>query len=120
MFLTSIVPLGYIFATLPWHLYLLEALHALGMAMVIPPWGGIFIRHAEKGKEAFCWSLESSGIGISAGVAGITGGLIAKAFGFLPLFLGVSILTMTATFLLFLIRKELLTKGKVILIPKQY
>ena len=70
-FLSSLTPLGYIFSFLPWHIYILQSIHAFGIAMSIPAWGGIFMRHIDKGKEAFSWSLESSSIGIGAGIAGI-------------------------------------------------
>lgn len=112
-FLASLVPLGFIFAFLPWHIYFLQVIHAIGMAMAVPPWGGIFTRHIDKGKEAMTWGLESSSIGIGAGIAGIAGGIIAKTFGFTPLFIGMSILGMISAFLFFLIKKDILPKGKV-------
>jgi len=108
--LASFTPLGFIFATLPWHMYVLQGVHALGMAMAIPSWSGIFTRHIEKGREAFCWSLDSSALGIGAGIAGIIGGTIAKIFGFTPLFIGVSVLGIVAALLFLLIRKDLLPK----------
>jgi len=122
--LTSLVPIGFIFATLPWHMYVLQAIHAITMASVIPSWSGIFTRHIEKRREAFCWSLESSSIGVGAGIAGIVGGIIVKTFGsFVPLLIGVSILELIASFLLLLIKKELLLKPKkekILTIPKVY
>ena len=118
IFLSSLVPLGYIFAKLPWHIYLLQIVHAIGMAMNIPAWGGIFVRHVDKGKEALSWSLESSAIGIGTGIAGILGGTIAKVFGFVPLFILVFLLGMVSAFLLFLISKDLIPKDKVFPIPK--
>lgn len=118
IFLSSLVPLGYIFAKLPWHIYFLQIIHALGMAMNIPAWGGIFVRHVDKGKEALSWGLESSAIGIGAGIAGILGGTIAKFFGFTPLFIGVFSLGVISGLLLFLISKDLIVKDKVFPIPK--
>lgn len=120
MILTSLVPLGFIFVTLPWHLYVIQGIHAVGMAMVIPAWGGIFIRHVDKGKEAMSFGLESSSLSFGIGIAGIVGGIIAKNFGFLPIFIGVSILGMIATLLLFLIAKDLIPKEKVFPITKPH
>jgi DHA1 family quinolone resistance protein-like MFS transporter len=108
--LASLTPIGFIFATLPWHIYALQGVHALGLAMAVPSWSAIFTRHIEKGKEAFSWSLDSSSIGLSAGVAGVLGGTTAKIFGFAPLFIGVSIFGLMAAFLFFLIRKDMLPK----------
>jgi predicted MFS family arabinose efflux permease len=112
MFLASFIPLGFIFASLPWHIYALQAIHAIAMAMAIPPWGGIFVRHIDKGKEAMTWGAESSSVGIGVGVAGIIGGTIAKILGFTPLFIGVSILGMVSVCLLLLISKNLIVKPK--------
>jgi len=117
-FLASLAPLGFIFASLPWHMYTLQGIHAVGAALSLPAWCGIFTRHIDKGKEAQSWALDSSAIGIGAGVAGIIGGVIAKTFGFIPLFVGVSILGIISALLCILIKKELLPKEKVILIPK--
>ncbi len=117
-FLASATPFGLIFASLPWHIYLLTTIHALGMAAAIPAWGGIFTRHIDKGKEAQSWALDSSALGIGAGVAGVIGGIIAKSFGFTPLFIAVGISGVISALLCILIREGLLPKGKVILIPK--
>ena len=119
--IASFVPIGFIFASLPWHIYLLQLVHALGMAMAIPSWAAIFTRHIEKKREAFCWSLDSSSIGLGSGVAGIAGGAIAEFFGFVPLFIGVSAMGIVAAFLLLLIKKELLpktSKERVFPLPK--
>jgi len=122
-FLASLTPIGFIFAALPWHIYILQGVHALGMAMAIPSWSAIFTRHIEKQKEAFCWSLDSSSIGLGAGVAAILGGAIAEIFGFVPLFVGVSVLGIIATSLFLLIRKQMLPKvpkDRVFPMPKSH
>lgn len=117
--LASLAPLGFIFASLPWHIYLVQALHAIGAGLALPAWCGIFTRHINKGKEAQSWALDSSALGIGAGVSGIVGGIIAKTFGFSPLFIGASVLGLIATLLCFLIKKNLIVpKKKTILIPK--
>lgn len=117
--LASLAPLGFIFASLPWHIYLIQALHAIGAGLALPAWCGIFTRHINKGKEAQSWALDSSALGIGAGVSGIVGGIIAKTFGFSPLFIGASVLGLIATFLCFLIKNNLIVpKKKTILIPK--
>jgi len=115
----SLVPLGYLFIKQPWHLYLLQSFYALCMAFVVPSWSGIFTRHAEKGREAFCWSLESSGLGIGTGAAGILGGILVKAIGFNLLFFFVFALTFISAFLLLFARNHLTkTKAKVYPLPK--
>lgn len=120
-FLMSLTPIGFIFATMPWHMYLLQLIHGFAMAVALPAWSAIFTRHIEKRREAFCWSLDSSSIGLGAGFAGIVGGTIAEFFGFIPLFIGVSILGLIAGMVLLFIRGTILPKvpGKgVFSIPK--
>lgn len=111
--LASFVPLGFIFASLPWHMYVLEGIHAVGIAFANPSWAAIFTRHIDKGKEALSWGIEDSSWGIGAGLAGIVGGSVAKAFGFTPLFVGVFVFGAIASFLLLLIAKDLLPKEKI-------
>lgn len=101
--IVSFVPLGYIFSYLPWHIYLLQFLYAVGMACVVPTWAGIFTRHIDRGKENFEWSMESTSLGIAAGVTGAVGGLIGSVIGFKFLFLAVSVFTLGAGLVLFFI-----------------
>ena len=108
--LASLTPIGFIFAIFPWQIYTLQTIHALGLALAVPSWSAIFTRHIEKGEEAFSWSLDSSSIGLGAGIAGMLGGVIAKVFGFAPLFIGVSVFGLTAAFLFLLIKNDLLPK----------
>lgn len=106
LFVVGFVPLGYLVSTQPWHIYLLQVLHAIGMAMALPSWLAIFTRHIDKGKEAFEWSMETTSISMGAGIAGGLGGIIASVFGFKILFVFVSTLTFFAGILLLLIRNN--------------
>jgi len=110
MFIANLVPLGYIFSTEPWHIFTLEIVRALAMACVIPTWSGIFTRHINKGREAFSWSLESTGIGFAAGFAGAFGGLIASALGFKAVFVLVSMFGLLSSAALLLIKKNIFLK----------
>ncbi len=65
-----------------WQLYLVQLLHAVAMSLYIPSWSGMFSRHLDKEHYSLDWSLDSTAIGISAGVTGALGGILAKAFGF--------------------------------------
>lgn len=119
--LTSLVPLGYIFASLVWHVYVLQIVYALGMAFVIPSWAGIFTRHIDKGREALSWSVDSSAFSIGTGISGIVGGVVAKNFGFIPLFIAISFMAASAAVLCLLIRNDIVPKGptgRVYPIPK--
>ena len=68
MYIANLIPLGYVFSSQPWHIYTFEFIRALAMACVVPTWYAIFTRHIDKDREAFSWSIESTGIGFAAGI----------------------------------------------------
>lgn len=113
--------LGYVFATLPWHIYGLQALFAIGMGMNIPGYNAIFTRHIDKGKEAFEWSVRSSLIGFGTGIAGALGGIIAYRFGFNILIVSVGIIMLISAFLPLLLLKEISARDKKIskIVPRK-
>ncbi|MFH1671459.1 MAG: MFS transporter [Candidatus Portnoybacteria bacterium] len=104
--LASLVVFGYIFSRLPWHIYVLEGLYAVGAAMNIPAYTAVFTRHIDKGKEASDWGIRSSLIGLGAGASGALGGIIANKFGFDALFIGVGIFVLLSAALPFFIKRE--------------
>jgi len=110
MYVANLVPLGYIFSTQPWHIFTLEFIRALAMACVVPTWSAIFTRHIDSGREAFSWSIESTGIGFAAGMAGAIGASLASIFGFKIVFVLVSIFGLMSSSSLLLIRHQLFLK----------
>lgn len=111
MYIANLIPLGYIFATQPWHIFILEFIRALAMACVIPTWSAIFTRHIDKGREAFSWSLESTGIGFATGLASAFGGVLASILGFKVVFFLVSLFGLTSSSTLLLIRNQIFLKN---------
>jgi len=103
---------AYIFTTLPWHIYVLQAFFGIGMAMTLPSWCAIFTRHIDKGKEAFEWSLQSSTVGLGTGITGAIGGVLVSSLGFYALFAIVGILVIIGDLLLLVIYKEIAGKNK--------
>jgi len=110
MYVANLGPLAYVFSTQPWHIFTIEIIRALAMACVIPTWAGIFTRHIDKGKEAFSWSMESTGIGFAAGIAGAFGGILASIVGFKVVFVLVSIFGLLSSSALLLIRGHVFSK----------
>jgi len=86
-FTISVVPFLYFFATTAQHIYFIQALYGLGLALAVPPWFAIFTRHIDKMKENIEWSFESVAIGISAAISSSLGGFLAQRYGFELLFL---------------------------------
>jgi predicted MFS family arabinose efflux permease len=111
LFIVGLVPLGYLLSSHPWHIYICQVVHAVGMAMALPSWLAIFTRHIDKGKEAFEWSMETTSIGAGAGIAGGFGGIVASVFGFNVLFYFVSILTIFSAFLYLFIKNDVSKRG---------
>ncbi|MFH1582304.1 MAG: MFS transporter [bacterium] len=103
---------AYIFSSLPWHIYLIQAFYSIGMAMNIPAWTAIFTRHIDKGKEAFEWAARSTAIGLGAGISGALGGLFVSKFGFGPLFIVMGIFILLSSLLLFIILWEISPRDK--------
>ncbi len=110
MFVANIIPIGYLFATQPWHIFALECVRGLAMSAVVPSSSALFTRHISRGWEAFSWSIDSTAVGIGAGFAGAVGGLLASAFGFRIVFVLVSAFGMLSTLILLLIRHKLYLK----------
>jgi len=110
--LASAVVFGYIFSRFAWHIYCLQVLYGIAMAMNVPAYTAVFTRHIDKGKEAFDWSVRSCLLGIGAGIAGALGGLIANRFGFNVLFFGVGSLILLGALFPLLIRKEISLSDK--------
>ena len=110
--LAALAIFGYIFSYLPWHIYALQTIYALGMGMNVPGYTAIFTRHIDRGREASDWSVRSALVGLGAGVAGALGGVIAQNFGFRTLFIGAASFVLLSAFLPLLITKEMLSKNK--------
>ena len=99
--LSSLTPFGYLMAKYPYHIYLLQSLQAISMAMALSGWTAIFTRHIDEGKEATEWGIDATMVGFGIGASGILGSMIAQIFGFKTLFILVGALgIIAATFLL--------------------
>ena len=110
MYVANLIPLGYLFSSQIWQIFLLEFIRGLAMACVIPTWSGIFTRHIDKGWEAFSWSIESTAIGFAFGFAAAFGGVMATILGFKIVFVLVSTFGLTASSVLLLIRNQIFPK----------
>ncbi len=107
MFITSLVPLAFVFAKTPMHLYVLQAIKGLSLGVVLSAWNAIFTRHIDKGKEATQWGLDSTALGLSAGLSGIVGGWLVTKYGFDIVFVLVSVLGMLGSGILLALREEI-------------
>lgn len=100
-FLSALVPLAYIFATKPAHLYIIQGFYGFIMAWAVPAWYSIFTRHVDKWRISFEWSLDSVfSVGLAAAGATALGGYIADKYGFTTLFLAASAISLLSSLLL--------------------
>ncbi|MEK7464693.1 MAG: MFS transporter [Patescibacteria group bacterium] len=110
--LVGLIPIAYVFASVPWHLYLIQILNGFLMAWVVPAWYAIFTRHVDKWRISFEWSLESVfSVGLANAGAAALGGILVDRVGFDALYIGASCVAVASSFLLLGLRKHLLQKG---------
>lgn len=111
-FVAGFIPFIYLIASSPWHIYTAQIIHAVAMSLVVPSWMAIFTRHIDKGKEALEWGLESTAIGIGAGIAAALGGTAASFFGFEIVLILAGVFTIFSAILLLLVRKDISSINK--------
>ena len=85
--LFATVPFMYLIAHAPMHLYIIQGISGVALALAVPPWYAIFTRHIDAMKENVEWSLESIAIGISGAAAAALSGVMVTHFGFQSVFI---------------------------------
>ncbi len=111
LILAGVAAFGYTaIRTVP-QLYFFQIVQAIAFGIYAPSWSGIFSRHLDDKRRSFDYSLDSTAISISSGVAGLVGGAIAQNFGFNMIFILGGTLSLFAAFVV-------VTFPKLILPPK--
>lgn len=105
--IVSLTAIGFIWAVFPWHIYFLEAIHGIGLALIFAGWMAIFSRHISKGNESTEWGLNETAIGLGMGVAGALGGWFVTKFGFDIIFLIVGALGLVGVLVLLGLKNEI-------------
>ncbi len=107
-FLMGLSVLLYVFVQTTWHLYFLQALLAVGGALAVPSWYAMFLRHVDKRREGYEWSINSSlSYGLGTGGAGAIGGFLAEQYGFHFLFIAGAIFIWMSLLVLITLRRHL-------------
>ena len=86
-----------------WQLYLVQTFHAIGFALYVTAWAGIFSKHLDKGNVSFEWALDNTALTIASGVSGFLGSIVAVHFGFQSVFLIASFFSILAAATLMLV-----------------
>lgn len=108
LLITSLIPLGYIYCTQAWHIYVLQALHGIFIAMTTSGWTSIFSKHMDKGKESTEWGIDAVAVGVGPGIAAAVGGAAAEIIGYSSLFVIVTLVGFIGVALLLIIKRDIL------------
>lgn len=88
------------------HLYLLQVLMGIGVAIVTPAWEALYSIALDKGKESSEWGYWNAGAGIAVSIAALMGGLIVTYYGFKVLFVVMATFHLISTFVAFSLIKK--------------
>ena len=105
-FMMSSIPLFFLLAKVPWHIYLIQFISGLSASMAVPSWRILFTDHLDRGSTGYEWSLEDVAIGVSVGISAYLGSLLAEKFGFTVVFIFVSMLGYLGTMVLIPISRD--------------
>lgn len=107
-FIMGLVAFLYTFIKTPAQLYILQVLLSVGGALFVPAWYAMFLRHVDKRKEGFEWSINSSlSFGLAGGGAGMLSGFLVKTYGFNFVFVAGAILAWASLLVLLVLRRHL-------------
>lgn len=113
VFVFSLVPFLYIFATNIYHIYLAQILYGIGSGLAYPTWLALWSTHLDKKHEAFEWSLYSTLTGVGAALSAALGAGLAQVAGYPVTFMAVGILSLIGCgILLQLNRKHFVKNSK--------
>ncbi len=95
-----------------WHVFLVQAIFALSMALYVPSWYGIFSRHLDQKRFSFDWTLDSTVIGLASFATSVLSGILANSFGFPFVFRIVGFFSIISALIIFLV-PNLIIPGRI-------
>jgi len=99
---------GYLFIKTPLHLFFIQTILAIGIAIESPAFCAVYSRHLDKKRIAFQWGAWDAMHSLTAALGALSGSAIAAFLGFKILFLIMGCLALFSCFIiLFLPRKVL-------------
>jgi len=106
-FVSAVIPLAFLFIHTPFQLYFVQFLLGLAAAMAFPSFMAIFTRHIGKEREGVEWGIYFTLVDFGSALTAAVGGVLAVTIGFPVLIVGLTIIGIAGTFLLFPVRKHL-------------
>ncbi|MDO8601109.1 MAG: MFS transporter [bacterium] len=104
--LVVITPLIYIVATNMYHIYFAQFIYGLGYAFAFPAWYTLYTRFIDKNKEGYQWSIYDTTTGLAGALTAFAGGIIAQYFGFISIFILISLLCFLSLFIVLFLKKS--------------
>src|SRR3989344_4904125 len=98
----------YIFVNSVWFLFIVQAVIGFGEAIYSPAFDALYSRHLDENKEATEWGGWEAMKYFTASGGAIIGGIIAKNFGFSPLFIIMSMFCFASAIYIFFLPKKTL------------
>lgn len=95
--LNALFTFGYLLASMPWHLFVIQAGLGIAAAMATPTWNALYAKHENKKHDGFQWGLAGGMAQIITGVAMVVGGYIVSCWSFTVLFIIMGIMQVIAT-----------------------
>jgi len=108
----ALIPIGYVFSSNFFHIYILQAILGASLAMSTAGWTRLFSRHMDSGKESTEWGVDAVAVGLGPGIAAALGGFAITYFSFAKVFFIVAICGVIGALLLLIIKKDVLGNHK--------
>lgn len=101
--LSGLAGFAFVLVNQIWQLYAVRIIQAVAFALYVPSWYSIFSRHLDKDHRSFEFSLDSTVVGVAAGIAGLFGGILVEYFGFVIVFVLAAIASLVAAGIIFVV-----------------
>lgn len=103
----AIVSLLYLGVSSSFQLYFVQFLYGLGSAIAVPAWMSIFMKNVDEKHEGLEWGVYDTSVGLGSAGAAFLGGFVSSNFGFEPIFIAMSILSVLGIVALFFVKDQI-------------
>lgn len=92
--INSIGFLGYLFIQTPMHLFIVQIILGISMAIISPAYDSLYSKHLDKGKFSSEWGMWEGMNYIVLGISAAIGGVFGAIFGFRILFIAMFLISL--------------------------
>jgi len=96
-FVNIIATFSYLLVSHPIHLFIVQAMHGVAVALADPTWSVLYDRYSTEENDGYIWGSALGYSSIATGIAAFIGGLIVTYVSFAALFVTMSIVQMLGT-----------------------